>query len=92
VEIVWQGIKEQNGAEASNVRRIYSEWEPSQEDNTFIQTTFPSEVAVGYSFRRPGPDGWEKAMQEVGRIINQVVQERAQQELRPRKKWWQFWK
>jgi hypothetical protein len=65
VKTAWLAVSAQCRASAANVCRVYSEWEPSPHDKAFIEATFPSEVQFTYSFARPTPDGWDRAMQEV---------------------------
>jgi hypothetical protein len=76
------------------VKRIYSEWEPSSEDQAFINTTFPG-VQVTYSFSRPPSDGWEKALRDAEQVIRSKVETPAaatNTKAHDRKKPWQFWK
>jgi hypothetical protein len=90
VQRVWKALAVQHGAYPSDVRRIYSEWDPSPEDKAFIDATFPAELKVTYSFSRPAPDGWDQAMREVAATIESAAKRRADPP--PQKSWWQFWK
>jgi hypothetical protein len=90
VQRVWQALAAAHGAHPGDVRRVYSEWEPSAEDKAFMDATFPAETAVTYSFPRPSPDGWDQAMRDVADTIEKAGQRRT--EPQPRKSWWQFWK
>jgi hypothetical protein len=68
IMMAWRAVQSKTGARPSQVRRIFSEWEPSAEDMVFISDTFPR-AEVSYSFSRPSADGWEEAFQEVSRAL-----------------------
>jgi hypothetical protein len=55
--------------------RIYSEWEPSPDDFVFIHQTFPK-AKLTYSFRRPGPDGWDAAFAAARETMEAAANER----------------
>jgi hypothetical protein len=91
VKRAWSIVGEMNGVLAKDVRRVYSEWQPSAEDLAFLEANFP-QAAVTYSFKRPRADQWDQAMAQAGRTIEQAVGQGAALGSRPAKKWWQFWK
>ncbi|MCX7358547.1 MAG: hypothetical protein NT015_10460 [Alphaproteobacteria bacterium] len=62
VRRIWADAPPGVRAAAGRVRRVYSEWEPSDGDKQFIETTFPG-VYLTWSFTRPtDPDGWNAAL------------------------------
>src|SRR5687767_10429554 len=60
----WLAAQGRTRAQPSQVRRIYSEWEPGPEDQAFLAETFPK-AEVSYSFSRPGPEGWDDALEDA---------------------------
>jgi|ERR1043165_221146 hypothetical protein len=90
VQVVWKALATEHGVRPSGVRRIYSEWDPSVEDKAFIDATFGANVEVTYSFPRPSSNDWDRAMREVAATIEAAGKK--QEDARPRKSWWQFWK
>src|SRR5207302_199352 len=50
VRAVWHALAAEHGVKPGDVRHLYSEWEPSAADKTFIDATFPSNLEVTYSF------------------------------------------
>jgi hypothetical protein len=91
VQRAWSIVGEMNGVLAKDVRRVYSEWQPSPEDLAFLGANFP-QAAVTYSFKRPRADKWDQAMAQAGRTIQRATEKEAPSNSRPAKKWWQFWK
>jgi hypothetical protein len=91
VQRAWSIVGEMNGLLPTNVRRVYSEWQPSPEDLAFLEANFPL-AAVSYSFKRPPADKWDQAMAQAGRTIGRGVGQAAASNSRSAKKWWQFWK
>jgi hypothetical protein len=77
VKTAWAKARQSHGVEARDVHEIYSEWEPSQEDEAFIDQHFPN-VKVSYSFKRPADGNWAKAFAEVRGIIEASLQKDAQ--------------
>jgi hypothetical protein len=90
VQLIWQALEEEYATHTRAVRRLYSEWDPSDEDKAFIRATFPAEVEVTYSFARPADNDWDRAMREVAATIEEVGEK--QNARPPRRSWWQFWK
>jgi hypothetical protein len=68
VKAAWRAVQSKTNARPAQVRRIYSEWQPSQEDAAFISSTFPG-AAVSYSFSRPADDAWEEAFRDASRAM-----------------------
>lgn len=80
VRQVWLELSAREGLRAEGVKRIYSEWEPSEQDKAFLDATFPAEVEVMFSFARPAADGWDEALQEVETQIRDAMAKRVAQE------------
>ena len=83
---LWNALKRQRGIAGNDVTRIYSEWEPSNEDKVFVSQACPN-APLTYSFSRPARDGWERAIREAKATIESALAKKAAP-----KKWWQFWK
>lgn len=66
---IWQVLARETGAEAGEVYEIYSEWEPADEDMSFLDRTFPEDAQLGYTFKRPRADGWEQAFAVASKVI-----------------------
>jgi len=89
VQLVWHALAAEHGAPSSAVRRLYSEWDPANEDKAFISATFPEELELTYSFARPADGDWDQAMREVAATIEAAGKKK---NAAPTKSWWQFWK
>jgi hypothetical protein len=77
VRIAWQQVSKESSIRESDVRRIYSEWEPSKDDLNFIHRTFPN-PEVTHSFSRPLSDEhWEAALAKAAQTIKQVAEDKA---------------
>jgi hypothetical protein len=103
----WEQLAAGFGVRPVDVRRVYSQWEPTPDDRAFLAAEFPPRVKVSYSFRRPpSRRDWGKGTPEFGRAVDEF--ERASDELerassaagvaevgarrhRPRRPWWQYW-
>ncbi|OWK45763.1 hypothetical protein [Fimbriiglobus ruber] len=98
---VWGELAAGFDLRPANVRRVYSQWEPTPEDRAFLASEFPPAVRVSYSFRRPpcrrewgrpteefvrAVDAFERALEEHERAANGGAKVGAQG--RP---WWQYW-
>lgn len=76
LRLAWAAIRERTGADPSDVRAMYSEWQPSPEDQEFVEATFPQidnpahfpRPGLGWS-HRPAPGGWDEAMRMVGATL-----------------------
>ncbi|MEO1444100.1 MAG: hypothetical protein AAFV33_27140 [Chloroflexota bacterium] len=63
VQKVWEQVSAEHSLKPRSVQEIYTEWEPSDEDKTFLDATFPG-VKVSFSFERPASErGWEQAFE-----------------------------
>jgi hypothetical protein len=69
----WGKAQQSHGARAEEVREIYSEWQPSEQDIVFIDEHFPN-AKVSYSFDRPTDGNWEQAFARVQRIIEDALE------------------
>jgi hypothetical protein len=69
IKNVWLDIQRQHGIRPNDVREIYSEWQPSPEDMSFLDATFPSDLKLSYSFKRPADGNWDRAFADVKAII-----------------------
>jgi hypothetical protein len=87
VRAVWHALIAKHGVRPQDVRRLYSEWEPSTADKAFIDATFSTNLEVTYSFSRPAEGDWEQVMQQVARTIATAGAEAT----KPHKPWWRFW-
>ena len=84
--------------DASNVRRVYAQWEPTPDDWGFLAAQFPKKLKVSYSFRRPvGRRDWGDSTEEFARGIdeferqyNAIRVERVGSR-RQRRPWWRYW-
>ena len=93
VRRAWEALASEASLLPAAVKRIYSEWEPSLEDQAFINTTFPG-IQVTYSFHRPPADEWERALQAEQIIRSKVEAPDTATTAKAdgKKKPWQFWK
>jgi hypothetical protein len=80
VRQVWLELSAKNGLRAEGVKRVYSEWEPSEQDKAFLDATFAAEVEVLFSFARPAAGGWDQALQEVEKQIRDAMAQRVAKE------------
>jgi len=61
VRRIWAQAPRDVRTAAARVRRVYSEWEPADDDKQFIEATFPG-VYLTWSFTRPTDlDDWNAA-------------------------------
>ena len=75
IERAWQLASAEKRIQASQVRRIFSEWEPTHRDAAFIRQTFPK-AEVTFSFSRPdSAEGWENAFAEAQRTMMNAMRE-----------------
>ena len=84
IELAWAACSARSNIQPSDVRQVYSEWQPSLEDTAFLEATL-SGAAVTYSFARPAEDdneGWDLALREAALAVERSVA----------RKWWQFWR
>jgi hypothetical protein len=77
VQQAWDRVRSRIGAVATDVKEIWSEWEPSAEDLAFLAVTFPG-VQLTYSFERPTPDRWDAAMESARRTLREALDESSQ--------------
>ena len=68
VRDAWAVVSERHAVNASDVLRIYSEWEPSAMDKTFVEEIFP-DTPLTWTFARPEASGWKDAITEASRDI-----------------------
>jgi hypothetical protein len=81
VRQVWAGLCAKEPLKAENVRRIYTEWEPSAGDLAFLEATFPEKCQVNFSFNRPAsPDGWAEALKQVEAKLRETAAKRIAEE------------
>lgn len=79
---VWSTLSVNEPLSTESVRRIYSEWEPSNEDKAFIDDTFPAPCPVTFSFRRPAASaGWDEPLCGVEEQIRQATAKQLEEEL-----------
>ncbi|PPK65181.1 hypothetical protein V5P93_003618 [Actinokineospora auranticolor] len=78
VRLAWAHVSTERGITPADVTAVYSEWQPSDEDNAFVAATFPG-VQQTYSFARPAPDGWEAAFTEARRVMVEAARQQAQE-------------
>jgi len=60
VRQAWAMAREQHQAAPWEVTGLHCEWEPSEADKRFVESTF-TVAMVTFNFSRPGPAGWEAA-------------------------------
>jgi hypothetical protein len=105
IRTVW-GELAADGLRAADVRRVYSQWEPTPDDRAFLASEFPAGVRVSYSFRRPAARrDWGKGTPESVRAVDDFWRTWEERERvnpagvavagarprRPRRPWWQYW-
>lgn len=73
IQAAWRELKRQHSLREQDVQEIYSEWEPSPEDLAFLERSFPASLKLSYSFERPKDGNWERAMEEVRRVISESL-------------------
>lgn len=71
VRTVWQQIQKEVVIREDLVCRIYSDWEPAQEDKDFIKTTFRN-AQLTFSFKRPKEGQWDEAMKSAEKQLQQA--------------------
>lgn len=76
VRDAWKQVTTHNKVTAEKVRAIYTVWEPSVGDLSFLATNLPG-VPVHHRFARPTPDGWEASIGEARRAERQAVMDHA---------------
>lgn len=69
VEAIWGIVSQERRLKASDVRQIYSEWEPSKEDLDFLDRTFPENAELAFTFKRPPNNNWAAAIQAAEKVI-----------------------
>lgn len=69
VAAVWSQLAEGSQVRAADVWQIYSEWEPADEDLEFLDTTFPTEAELAFTFKRPKKGGWKAALAAAAKVI-----------------------
>jgi hypothetical protein len=70
----WATIAQRDGAQPGDVRRVYSEWEPSDADKAFLDATFPIGADLTFTFRRPQTaEGWPAALAEAQATIQSAL-------------------
>jgi hypothetical protein len=104
---VWDQLAADYDLRPADVRRVYSQWEPTPADWAFLAAEFPPGVKVSYSFRRPSARrDWGQGTPEFGRAVDDFwraweerervnsatgVAEAGTRPPRPRRPWWQYW-
>jgi hypothetical protein len=75
IEQAWKLASTEKRIKASQVTRIFSEWEPTQADAAFIKQTFPK-AEISFSFARPdSAEGWDSALAEARRAMMNAMGE-----------------
>jgi hypothetical protein len=96
---VWEDLAQTFGVSPEGVRRVYSQWEATEEDKTYIAATFPPSVELAFSFRRPCPGQWGDCTAEFARVVEEFeklrfgteVKQGEQGNRNARRPWWQYW-
>jgi hypothetical protein len=103
---VWGELAAGFDLRPANVRRVYSQWEPTPDDRAFFASEFPLAVRVSHSFRRPSArrdwgrgtpefaravDEFERAWEERERVNSAAGVGEAVPRRRLRRPWWQYW-
>jgi hypothetical protein len=100
VEAITLAILKAGAVTPDVVRRLYSEWEPTASDTSFLARTFPS-AQLTYSFPRPSAGDWPRAFARARAIIGDAVEREHPPESghyvelpipSASKRWWQFWR
>jgi hypothetical protein len=100
IRAIWEELAATFGVRPADVRRAYSQWEPTPEDRAFFASEFPPPVELTYSFRRPPTRGdWGEATAEFERSVQEFEKLRfatgAKRACRrrgaSRRPWWQYW-
>ena len=73
IRTVWSQIQKEIATREDQVRRIYAEWEPSEQDKDFIKTTFGN-AQLTYSFKRPKDGQWDEAMKSAEKKMRQTAE------------------
>lgn len=84
VRTVWQQIQKEAVIREDQVRRIYVEWEPAQEDKDFIKTSF-TKAQLSFSFKRPKDGQWDEAMKAAEKQMQQTAEKQSTPNLKQRK-------
>lgn len=69
VAAIWGVVSEERGFDPDDVRQIYSEWEPSQDDLDFLDRTFPEDAELAFTFKRPPNANWDAAIKAAAKVI-----------------------
>jgi hypothetical protein len=100
IRTVWEEVATDFGARSADVRRVYSQWEPTPGDRTFLAAEFPPTVLLSFSFRRPATRReWGKWTPEFDCVVGGFEQRRfstglekaGQRRGRSQPPWWQYW-
>lgn len=107
VREVWGVLATSFNLRPADVRRVYSQWEPTTEDRAFLATVLQAAVKVSYSFRRPlARRDWGKPTPKFARVVDKFERSCGDYELasssagvaeggsrpqRSRRSWWQYW-
>lgn len=69
IQKAWAAAVEETGIKASQVKRIFSEWSASPDDESFLREHFP-ELEFSYTFDRPeSEDGWDAAFAKARQAL-----------------------
>jgi hypothetical protein len=91
---VWGDVSAGFGVRPADVRRVYTQWEPTPDDRAFLADEFPPAVRVSFSFRRPpARRNWGEATPEFGRAVEEFERVYCAAAVEPvaRRPWWQYW-
>jgi hypothetical protein len=53
IKRAWLAAKQEHGLHEATMRRVYADWEPSDEDKIFLTNAFPHDTTIEYAFNRP---------------------------------------
>lgn len=79
VRVAWGEVQAKHHAKEQEVRRIYSEWELSADDEQFVADHFP-DAEITYSFTRPADGNWAMALDDARRQTEQAMARQATDE------------
>lgn len=92
---VWSELAVGFNLHSKDVRRVYSQWEPTPDDRAFLATEFPRAVKLSYSFPRPSSRrDWGERTPEFEQAVDEFEHVRFTAESRKERShrpWWQYW-
>ncbi|MEV0839436.1 hypothetical protein AB0I55_07735 [Actinocatenispora sera] len=79
----WRTVADEHDARPETVTAIDCRWQPSVMDTRYLELTF-DDVDVTYAFARPAVDGWDAALADATRALEDAPHQALQHPTAPR--------